>query len=47
MFRPKLEEVARSLRELHSEELRNMYSLPDIRVIKSRRVRWAEHVARM
>jgi hypothetical protein len=33
---------------LHSEELHNLYSPPDIiRQIKSRRMRWAEHVARM
>jgi hypothetical protein len=33
---------------LHSEELHNLYSSPDvIRQIKSRRMRWAGHVARM
>jgi hypothetical protein len=33
---------------LHSEELHNLYSLPDIiRQIKSRRMRWVRHVARM
>jgi hypothetical protein len=33
---------------LHNEELNDMYSSPNIvRVIKSRRMRWAEHVARM
>jgi hypothetical protein len=33
---------------LHNDELHNLYSLPNIlRVIKSRRMRWAEHVARM
>jgi hypothetical protein len=36
------------LRKLHNEELHNLYSLPSIiRMIKSRRVRGAEHVARM
>jgi hypothetical protein len=33
---------------LNNEELRDLYSLPSIiRIIKSRRMRWAEHVARM
>jgi hypothetical protein len=35
-------------RKLHNEELHNLYSSPNIiRMIKSRRMRWAEHVARM
>jgi hypothetical protein len=35
-------------RELHNEELHNLYSSPYIiRMIKSRRMRWAGHVARM
>jgi hypothetical protein len=35
-------------RKLHNEELNDLYSLPNIvRVIKSRRIRWAGHVARM
>jgi hypothetical protein len=35
-------------RELRIEELHNLYSSPSIiRMIKSRRMRWAEHVARM
>jgi hypothetical protein len=35
-------------RKLHNEELHNLYSLPKIiRMIKSRRMRWAGHVARM
>jgi hypothetical protein len=33
---------------MHNEELNDLYSLPNIvRVVKSRRKRWAEHVARM
>jgi hypothetical protein len=40
--------VKRDWRELHTEELHNLYSLPNrIRMTKSRRMRWAEHVARM
>ena len=35
-------------RKLHNEELNDLYSLPNIvRVVKSRRMRWARHVARM
>jgi hypothetical protein len=35
-------------RKLHNEELHNLYSSPSIiKIIKSRRMRWAEHVARM
>jgi hypothetical protein len=35
-------------RKLHNDELHNLYSSPNIiRVIKSRRMRWAGHVARM
>jgi hypothetical protein len=36
------------MRKLHNEELHNLYSSPNIiRMIKSRRMRWAGHVARM
>jgi hypothetical protein len=36
------------LRKLHNEELRDLYSSPSIiRIIKSRRMRWAGHVVRM
>ena len=35
-------------RKLHNEELKDLYSLPNIvRVVKSRRMRWTGHVARM
>jgi hypothetical protein len=34
-------------RKLHNEDIHNLYSLPNmIRMIKSRRIRWAGHVAR-
>jgi hypothetical protein len=47
IFGPKREEDG-SWRKLHNDELHNLYSSPSIvRVIKSRRMRWAEHVARM
>jgi hypothetical protein len=35
------------VRKLHNEELHNLYSSSIIRIIKSRRMRWAGHVARM
>ena len=45
---PKRDEVTGEWRKLHSEELSDLYSLPNIvRVVKSRRMRWAGHVARM
>jgi hypothetical protein len=40
--------IMRGSPKLHNEELHNLYSSPSItRVIKSRRMRWAGHVARM
>ena len=48
VFGPKRNEVTGEWRKLHIEELSDMYSLPNIvRVVKSRRMRWAGHVARM
>jgi hypothetical protein len=48
IFGPKRDEVTGEWRKLHNEELRDLYSsLSIIRIIKSRRMRWAGHVARM
>jgi hypothetical protein len=47
-FGPKRDEVTEGWRKLHNEELHNFYASPSIiRIIKSRRMRWAGHVARM
>jgi hypothetical protein len=48
IFGPKRDEVMGEWRKLHNEELHNLYSSPDIiRQVKSRRMRWAGHVARI
>jgi hypothetical protein len=48
IFGPKRDEVTGGWRRLHNEELHNLYSSPSInRMVKSRRMGWAEHVARM
>jgi hypothetical protein len=48
IFRPKRDGVTGGWRKLHNKELHNLYSSPSInRIIKSRRMRWAGHVARM
>ena len=48
VFGPKRDEVIGEWRKLHNEELNDLYSLPNIvRVVKSRRMRWAGHVTHM
>jgi len=48
IFGPRRDEVKEEWRRLHNEELNDLYSSPTfVRVIKSRRMRWAGHVARM
>jgi hypothetical protein len=48
IFGPKTDEVTGEWRKLHSEELNALYSSPNIiRVIKSKIIRWAGHVARI
>ena len=48
LFGPMRDEVTGEWRKLHNEEFSDLYSLPNIvRVVKSRRMRWAGHVARM
>jgi hypothetical protein len=48
IFGSKRDEITGGWRKLHDEELHNFYSSPSIiRMMKSRRMRWAGHVARM
>ena len=48
VFGPKMEEIRGEWRKLHYEKLSDLYSLTNIvRVVKSRRMRWVGHVARM
>jgi hypothetical protein len=48
IFRPRRDEVTEGWRKLNNEELRDLYaSRSIIRMMKSRRLRWARHVARI
>jgi hypothetical protein len=48
IFGPKMNGATGGWRKLHNEELHNLYSSPSIiRIIKSRRMLWAGHVARI
>ena len=48
IFGPTRDEMTGEWRKLHNEELNDLYCSPNfIRVIKSRKIRWAKHVARM
>jgi hypothetical protein len=48
IFGPRRDEVMEDWRKVHNEELRDLYSSSSIiRIIKSRRMRWVGHVARM
>jgi hypothetical protein len=46
IFGPKREEDG-SLRKMHNDELHSLFSSPNVRVIKSRRMRWVGHVTHM
>ena len=46
IFEPKRDKVTGEWRKLHNEELNDLYSPNIVRLIKSRRIRWAGHVAR-
>jgi hypothetical protein len=48
IFGPKRDDVTEDWRKLHNEKLHNLYPSPSIiRMIKSKRMRWAGHVAQM
>jgi hypothetical protein len=46
IFGTKRRKVTEDCSKFHNEELHKLYSSPDIRMIRSRRMRWAEHVVR-
>jgi hypothetical protein len=48
IFSPKRDEIIGGWRNVHNEEFHDLYPLPNItKIIKSRRIRWAGHVAQM
>jgi hypothetical protein len=48
IFAPKSDEIIGGWRKLHNEELRNLYSLPNIiKMIKSMRMKWVGHATHM
>jgi hypothetical protein len=47
IFGPTRDKVTEECRKVHNEKLNDLYSSPTVRVIKSRRMRWAGHLARM
>jgi hypothetical protein len=47
VFGPKRDKVTRKWRKLHNEEPNDLYAVSVVRVLKSRRMRWAGHVARI
>jgi hypothetical protein len=47
IFGPKRDEVTGEWRKLHNEELHCLHSSPNIKVMKSKRIRWAGHIVCM
>jgi len=46
IYGPKREEMTGEWRRLHNEERHGLYDSPDVNIMKSRRIKWAGHVAR-